>query len=549
MLKYRHRNPPGTAAGKYVPGAVPVLPYHWGTSMKRIAKLICLAAAAMLLVTGCTSPGPEEKASGPAVSLSALQYEIKNIPVDFSSMWYFQKIEEQTGVHVDFNEVKDSEWTSSVSLAFAKGKMPDLILRGSLDIEEYGVKRHLLVPLDEYMQRGLLPNYAGRMEKAGLREQLTASDGHIYQLGFLISQGVNTDGHFFINRKWLDALGLKVPETTEELTEVLRHFRADDPNGNGIRDEIPLEFTLDDNTTGIYNLFSFFGLPMNENCVYLDENEKVRFAPAEDAFFETAEWLHALYLDGLLDIDFISQGSSIWAAKVNEGNTGLFSYWRLQNTALNPNVAGDYEIMLPVHAEGKKACLPRNMDIIEFGAALTTDNRDIEASLRWLDAQFETENMLVSQNGAVGDTLTKREDGRYEVSYVPPDNELYKSVPVICGQFFAPADYYASVYVPAAHRQEKAAYCEQYEKAGVLEPVSAKIMTTAAPKTSEESAETARLKAKLKALVDAEIVAMVTEGVTEERREAFLRELEENGSLEYCRVYQQIYDRWKELRK
>ena len=25
-----------------------------------------------------------------------------------------------------------------------------------------------------------------------------------------------------------------------------------------------------------------------------------------------------------------------------------------------------------------------------------------------------------------------------------------------------------------------------------------------------------------------------------------LRELEENGSLEYCRVYQQIYDRWKE---
>ena len=251
-----------------------------------------------------------------------------------------------------------------------------------------------------------------------------------------------------------------------------------------------------------------------------------------------------MYAEGLLDIDFISQGSSIWAAKVNEGNTGMFSYWRLQNTALNPNVAGDYEIMLPVHAEGKKACLPRNMDIIEFGAALTTDNRDIEASLRWLDAQFETENMLVSQNGAVGDTLSRREDGRYEVNYVPPDNELYKSVPVICGQFFAPADYYASVYVPAAHRQEKAAYCEQYEKAGVLEPVSAKIMTTAAPKTSEESAETARLKAKLKALVDAEIVAMVTEGVTEEGR-APPAELEEAGSGEYVQVYQQIYDRWR----
>ena len=364
--------------------------------MKRTAILICLAAAAALLLTGCAPQEAGNQASGASASLSALQYEIENIAVDFSSMWYFRKIEEQTGVHVDFNEVRDSEWSSSVNLAFAKGKMPDLILRG-------------------------------------LREQLTASDGHIYQLGFLISQDVNTNGHFFINMKWLDRLGLPVPETTEELTEVLRHFRNDDPNGNGIQDEIPLEFTFDDNTTGIYNLFSFFGLPLNEDYVYLDEKGNVHFAPSEDSFFEAAEWLHRMYAEGLLDIDFISQGSSIWAAKVNEGNTGMFSYWRLQNTALNPETAADYGIMLPVHAEGKKACLPRNMDIIEFGAALTTDNRDIEASLRWLDAQFETENMLVSQNGPVGDTLVKREDGRYEVSYVPPDNELYKSVPVICG--------------------------------------------------------------------------------------------------------------------
>jgi putative aldouronate transport system substrate-binding protein len=272
----------------------------------------------------------------------------------------------------------------------------------------------------------------------------------------------------------------------------------------------------------------------------------VRFAPEEDAFFEAAGWLHQLYLEGLLDIDFISQGSSIWAAKVNEGNIGMFSYWRLQNTALNPGITADYEIMLPVHAKGTTACLPRNMDIIEFGAALTVDNRNIEACLRWLDAQFETENMLVSQNGPLGDTLIRREDGRYEVAYVPADNELYQTVPVICGQFFAPAEYYASVYVPAAHRREKADYCERYEQAGVLEPVSAKVLTAVAAKTTAESSETARLKTKLKSIVDAGIVEMVTQGVTEERVEAFRRQLKENGCEEYCQVYQQIYDRWKE---
>ena len=515
-----------------------------GYRMKR-GKMFCLLTAAALLLSGCAPTQESAEPAASTASLTALQYEIENIAVDFSDMWYFRQIEEQTGVHVDFDEVKDPEWNSAVSLTFAKGKMPDLILRGSLDVEEYGVSQHLLVPLDPYLEQGLMPNYASRLEESGLKDQLTASDGHMYQLGFLISQGVNTNGHFFINQRWLDKLGLEAPQTVEQLTQVLHRFRDGDPNGNGLRDEIPLEFTFDDNITGIYNLFSFFGLPLNEDYAYVDEAGAVRFGPEEDGFFDTLAWLHQMYTEGLLDIDFISQGSSIWAEKVNEGQVGVFSYWRLQNTALLPDVANAYRLMLPVHAEGQRACLPRNMDIIEFGAALTTDNRDIEGSLRWLDAQFETENMLVSQNGALGDTLIRREDGRYEVAYVPKDNELYRSVPVICGQFFAPADYYASVYVPAAHRQEKAGYCAQYEEAGVLETVSHKLLTTVAPRTTAENAEIVRLKAKLKAIVDAEIVSAVTKGYTEAERASFLQRLRDAGSEAYKDTYQQIYDRWQ----
>ena len=45
--------------------------------------------------------------------------------------------------------------------------------------------------------------------------------------------------------------------------------------------------------------------------------------------------------------------------------------------------------------------------------------------------------------------------------------------------------------------------------------------------------------------MDAAIVSMVTQGVTEERRASFLREVQEKGSTEYVAVYQQIYDRWQ----
>ena len=499
----------------------------------------------MFLLTSCAAPGPAPEEKEKPVALTALQYELENIAVDFNELWFYKHMEEQTGIHVDFEDVKDSEWVSSVSLAFARGNMPDMILRGSLDVEEYGVSRHLLLPLDEYIAKGFLPNYARRLEESGLKDQLTASDGHMYQLGFLISQGVNTNGHFFINREWLDALKLSMPRTVDELEETLRRFKTKDPNGNGLQDEVAMEFTFDDNITGIYNLFSFFGLPLNEEYVYADSSGNVFFAPEDPAFTECAAWLNRMYREGLLDADFISQGSNIWAEKVNEGNTGLFSYWRLQNTALSPEVSGMYQVMLPVDNGETKACLPRNMDIIEFGAAVTTDCRNPEAALRWLDAQFETENMLISQNGAVGDTLIRREDGRYEVKYVPRDNELYKTVPVICGQFFAPAEYYASVYVPAAHRQEKAEYCRLYEEAGVLESVSSKILTAVAPKSSLEDAQISRLKAKLKTIIDAALVTMITQGVTEENTAQLHLQLQEAGSREYREIYQALYDRWR----
>lgn len=153
--------------------------------------------------------------------------------------------------------------------------------------------------------------------------------------------------------------------------------------------------------------------------------------------------------------------------------------------------------------------------------------------------------MLISQNGRLDDTLIHRADGLYEVSYVPQNNELYQTVPVICGQFFAPAEYYASVYVPAAHRQEKAAYCALYEQADVLEEKSFKLLTNVIPRTSEEKARAYSLKTKLKSIVNAEIVSMVTHGVTEEGRASFLQRLKEAGSEEYKEINQNTYDRWQ----
>lgn len=510
--------------------------------MSRPAKRIglCALLSLCLLLCGC---GQQQQEQAPRVTLTALQYELENQNTDFANMWFFQQLEEETGVHVEFEEVKDQDWTTRLSLMFASNNFRDMILRGSLDTEEYGVTQGLLVPLEDYLE-DCMPNYSSRLDLDGAGDAIPSSDGHSYYVGFLLAQNINTDGHFFINQAWLDRLGLETPTTIAELTEVLRAFRDGDPNGNGLQDEVPYQATFDDCNTGIYNAFSAWGIPMNEDFVFVGEDGRVHFAPEEPGFRPCAEWLHLLCQEKLLDVECITQGSNLWGAKVNTDTAGYFSYWRLGNTVLTQDVAEQFACMLPVHAEGYDACLGRLEDVVEFGAALTVQNQHIEDSLRWLDAQLETETMLVAQNGPVGDTLRLREDGRYEVVYVPETNVLYQQVPVICGQFFAPQSYYEQVYVPAAHREEKSAYSAMYEEAGVLEQVSHRELTYVMPKTSEESARISQLRTQLKTVVDSALVAFMTEGVTDEAYAAFLSALKKTGAAEYTALYQTAYDRY-----
>ena len=248
--------------------------------MRKNVFFLLLLLLLLLTLSGCgDSIAPETE----KVSLTALQYELENQTLDFDNMWFFQQIEEQTGVHVDFDVVKLSDWTNRVNLMFASGRYHDLILRGSLDVEDYGVTQHVILPLDDYLEE-YMPTYFSRLSIDNAGRTLPSSDGKMYYVGFLLSQGINTNGHFFINKTWLDKLGLSVPTTTEELTEVLRAFKNGDPNGNGLADEIPYEATFADVNTGLYNAFSAFGIPMNEYFVQLSADGKVLFMPEEDGF-------------------------------------------------------------------------------------------------------------------------------------------------------------------------------------------------------------------------------------------------------------------------
>jgi putative aldouronate transport system substrate-binding protein len=531
--------------------------------MKRATALF--TAVFLATLSSCATPSASPSITGDAyagmnetgypiakekITLSAFQYELDNQAIDFANLWFYKQLEEKTNIHIEFEEVKEVDWAAKLNLMFASGNYSDIILRGSIDVEEFGVVQKILVPLDDYLP-ACMPVYYSRLGMNEAGSSIPASDGKSYYIGFLISQNINANGHWFINVNWLGKLHLSVPKTIDQLTEVLRAFKSGDPNGNDLPDEIPYQATfgnnstgLNNNNTGLYNAFASWGIPENECHVFIGGDESVRFAPLQEGYRECLEWLHLLYAEGLLDPECISQDSNIWGAKLNMDTSGYFTYWRLQNTILKEDVYKQFKCMLPVAAEGYRPAVSATMEVPDFGAAVTVANRHVQETLRWLDAQMETETMMVSQNGPMGEMLKINANGKYEVAYVPPDNGLYEIVPVICGQFFAPADYYTSIYEMAPHRVEKADYCAWYAEAGVMEYKSFQYLTKLAPLTADQSTRLNKLYVDIDKCIQEALTDFITRGVSDISWQTFTDRLKRMGADEYTSIYQAAYDEY-----
>ncbi len=128
------------------------------------------------------------------------------------------------------------------SLLLASGDLPDVFFGdNALKDNDIATNLDMFIPLEDYVEK-YCPNIKAAWEaRAHYASDGYQSDGHIYGLPGkkpLRPKGCDTP---FINKAWLDRLGLEMPTTVDEWYEVLKAFWEQDANGNGDpNDEIPL---------------------------------------------------------------------------------------------------------------------------------------------------------------------------------------------------------------------------------------------------------------------------------------------------------------------
>lgn len=120
----------------------------------------------------------------------------------------------------------------------------------------------------------------------------------------------------FIRKDWLDAVGMDIPTTWEELYEVAHAFTYDDPDGNGVNDTYGL--TGDGMGTTRY-FFSSTGV--SNLYWYKTEDGSWSFGALDDRNIEVLEWLRKMYEDGSIDPDF---GAAKWENGLQKFSSNTF---------------------------------------------------------------------------------------------------------------------------------------------------------------------------------------------------------------------------------
>ncbi|MCL1986671.1 MAG: extracellular solute-binding protein [Firmicutes bacterium] len=357
----------------------------------------------------------------------------------------FQIWAEETGVDVNLELMPHPGVIERFNIMLNAGDYPDLIggwLLNDARLMEIALRDRIAIPIGDLIAE-YAPNIDSVLNLPSVRETMTLPDGQIYTIPFVAGEPLVVFAPW-INTTWLDNLGLDMPTTVDEFTDVLRAFRDNDPRGDGVS-VIPM--SVDPQNYTITNMVGYWGLNAAAQApfpYYAYVDGQFVFAPAEPEFREMMTWFAGLWAEGLLDPEMFTQDRSLWGANGRNNLIGV-------TTAYGPGDFSDaFEETLPsgeVIRRHHFEPLPvlqananvtpvwrRNSDQVgtnregfPVGAttfrtqAFITDNAtNPPLILRFFDHIFELENSVQTQWGPIGQRIERLADG----SLMPVPDEL-----------------------------------------------------------------------------------------------------------------------------
>ena len=378
-----------------------------------------------------SNSGAGEKSWPDDVTLS---YYIRGGTAEYEPYLYkdlvgINKIQEATGINIDFDVIcGDNEAIQTQYLAMlTSNNYPDIIQWLNDEAYSGGVGQlyndGIIIELNDLIDN-YMPNLKAILEKyPNLAKDMANDDGQYLYFTKLNSLS-NIDDlmsitywGFLMRKDWLENVGMSVPTTMDEWYEVLKAFKTQDPNGNGLDDEIPFD-------AGAGALTMFYPAYNMLTGIYVDpDTGKIGYGEYTEKYKEFLTTMNKWYSEGLID-DIYDENYNLVGSDVTDEHIygdiagswkGLANNWEQRLPGiLEKNANADLVAVPWVQSTmNSKKYTPNTYysTIDRTTVCISVDCKYPEAAATLIDYMYSEEGGLYLTWGVEGESYVTNDDG------------------------------------------------------------------------------------------------------------------------------------------
>ncbi|MFE5324387.1 extracellular solute-binding protein [Paenibacillus sp. NPDC056579] len=314
---------------------------------------------------------------------------IEDLNTNEFTKWY----ENKTNIHVDWTVVPTTAKDEKLQVTLAGGDLPDVFMNAGISSSQLVAlgSQGVFLPLNDLIDK-YAPNIKRVMEETASysKPYFYAQDGNIYGLPNMGEVVHSTmPRKLWINKAWLDKLGLQVPTTTDELYNVLKAFKAMDPK------IVPLSGANQANNEidgALMQAFTYY-----ERGTYVEVKDgQIQFSANTPGFKAGLAFMRKLVQEGLMQPEaFIQDRKALTALAEDPAGSRLGAasalYWGQFTVDNGPS--GRYKDYVPVPVlkgpNGEAYGYDRGYAPLPGSFVITKDAKNPVAAIRWIDWLYD----------------------------------------------------------------------------------------------------------------------------------------------------------------
>lgn len=367
-----------------------------------------ILAGAAVLLTACVCACADRKSIYPVEEDTTLTYwtELNSVVASMSSNLgdteFAKTLEKQTGIKVQFIHTEADNTKEAFRLLLASRNLPDII-EGNWTHYPGGTAQAVadgcIISIDRLMEE-YSPNFTALLrDNPDLEKEIMLTDGGINYYPFLrLDDKLLVTRGLVIRKDWLDELGMAVPETVDEWTEVLRAFK----NIKGA--EAPISF--------VGTCLGFLEAYGITNEFYIEDGV-VRNGVLQQGYKDFLTQMNEWYEEGLIAENFVSLDEQAVEMNMLSGKSGAcFTHagsgmGRWLESANKPEGFDLVGTQFPVLNKGDTPLLGyKDLKVSGLGTAISTMCRNTALAARLLDYGYSEEGHMLYNFGVENESYT-----------------------------------------------------------------------------------------------------------------------------------------------